>query len=322
MTTAWRAAFRRLFTAWMLDRDGRGETPVVLTQRRIFILPTREGLIFAAVLFALFIASVNYNLNLGYVLTFLLASMGLTSMLHAFRNLARLEVTSGKADPVFAGESVLFHVNLRNPSGLARFAVGAKHAGAEIDFTDIAANRTGVLRVRIASTQRGWLAPGRLTLFTRYPLGLFYAWSNVQLDPRALVYPKPDRGNVPPPYSKARHERGKSESPGDDDFGGLKSYRPGDSPRHIAWKALARGQGLLTKQFAGPYVAELWLDWDALSGMQTEARLSRLTRWALDAHLTRASFGLRLPGRLLPQGSGERHFQEVLRALALFQLHD
>ena len=38
---------------------------------------------------------------------------------------------------------------------------------------------------------------------------------------------------------------------GSDDFASLRPYHAGDSLRHVHWKALAREQGLVTKQFGG-----------------------------------------------------------------------
>ena len=112
--------------------------------------------------------------------------------------------------------------------------------------------------------RRGWLPLGRVMLETRFPLGLFRAWSYVEPDARCLVYPRPERSPLPPPSAEAEAGGARSPTPGNDDFAGLRGYQPADSPRHVAWKAVARSDELLTKQFTGEAAAELWLDWRLL----------------------------------------------------------
>ncbi|MDI1245405.1 MAG: DUF58 domain-containing protein, partial [Rhodoferax sp.] len=53
---------------------------VTLTQRNVYILPTRAGLMLGVTLLVLLVASINYQLNLGYLLTFLLAGCALVGM--------------------------------------------------------------------------------------------------------------------------------------------------------------------------------------------------------------------------------------------------
>jgi len=162
--------------------------------------------------------------------------------------------------------------------------------------------------------------PGPLRIFTRFPLGLFHAWSNVELDAKALAYPKPDGSRLPLPSMEPRSGTGVESGIGEDDFLGLRPYRPGDSPRQIAWKAVARERGVPVKVFSGLAEVEMWLDWDLMPGMETEARLSRLTRWVLAAEAAGLHYGLRLPGLTLPPGRGAAQREECLRALALHGL--
>jgi uncharacterized protein (DUF58 family) len=312
-------AIKHHIDAWMRRREGGARQSVTLRHRRIYIVPSGYGAVFAVVLFALLTASINYNLSLGYVLTFLLASMALVSMLHTFRNLSRLTLRGARAEPVFAGETARYDIAIENDTDLPRLAIGLKLAKSEAHFGDVSARRSALIPVYRYAERRGWQALGRFRAFTRYPLGLFHAWSNVELDARCLVYPKPETGVVPPPSGYSASERGVVETAGDDEFVGSRHYRPGDSPRHIAWKAYARERGLLTKQYASYAKAELWLEWEQLTGMDVEARLARLTRWAIDAHAVSASFGLRLPSENIAPDQGEEHLRRVLRALALFE---
>lgn len=299
---------------------GRERGRVVLTQRRLFILPTGQGLLFAGVLVLMLIGSTNYSLSLGYMLTFLLGAMAIASILHTFRNLAGLVVQAGKVSPVFAGESAGFTLSFENPGQVPRVSLEASHPGSAPAVCDIAAGHPEDITLFVPAPRRGWLRAGRFTLHTRYPLGLFRAWSYLELDLQCLVYPKPDASHVPVPRSSDATGEGHERGGGNDDFAGLREYRPGDSPRHIAWKAAAQERGTLTKQFSGRTSDEIWLEWEALERMDTEARLSRLARWVIDAEQEGVSYGLRIPGRTLEPGQGPDHRRACLEALALFGL--
>ncbi len=292
--------------------------PIRLTQRRVYVLPTGYGLAFALALLLMLIGSINYSLGLGYVLTFALAGMGLVSMLHTYRNLANLTVRAGRADPVFAGGTATFDLVLENPSGFDRFTLFARHGTFSVDV-DVPAERSEVARVAVPAPIRGWLAVGRVTLETRFPVGLFRCWSYVLPEMGVAVYPRPDDSELPP--AKARPDSGEVTSTGGgvDDFAGLRPYQPGDSPRHIAWKAAEREGLLLTKHFAGRGAAELWLEWSDLpNALDLEARLSRLARWVLLADEAGFAYGLRIPGAEIEPGFGDAHRDACLTRLALF----
>lgn len=308
-----RALWLRIF-----NRMDAEAGPVVLDRKRIFILPTRHGLLFSLALLTMLIGSINYNIGLGYVLTFLLGSMGLVSILHAYRNLAQLQVRAGKVPPVFVGQPAIFTVCLDNPGAIPRYALGLMQGKLPPEFADLPVGQGASLHLAIPTVRRGRLVAERFTLFTHFPLGLFRAWSNVWLDANCIVYPKPDNSSSPLPVNVHAAGEGAGHGEGLDDFASLRPYRPGDSLRQVAWKAAARGQGLFTKQFSGQARPELWLDWETLLGMGIEERLSRLCRWVLDADAAGLHYGLRLPDQTLELGLGQEHQRLCLEALALF----
>lgn len=320
-TPGFAAALQRIRQAlarWLFRLRGPEPAPIVLSQRRVFVIPTRNGIVFAAAVLMLLVGSINYSLSLGYALTFLLGGLGIVVIVHAFRNLAQLEITPGRTEPAFAGEvcefSLLLH-NLRNEPRPALLLQAASH---EPILITAPARAVGEAKVLVKADRRGWLRPGRIRIETRYPLGLIRAWSTIEPDMRCLVYPKPEP--APPPLpSGGPHAMGmQTGSTGSEDFLGLRNYQPGDSPRHIAWKAVARDAAPLTKLFAGAGSAEIWLDWSALPAqLDTEARLSRLTAWVLAAQRAGARFGLRLPALQLAPAPDESHVRDCLRALAL-----
>jgi uncharacterized protein (DUF58 family) len=311
-------AFLRSISQWLFQLRGPERGEVVLVQRRIFILPTRAGAVFALVLVLMLTGSINYQLSLGFILTFLLAGVGISAMIHTFRNLAGLHVGAAKTAPVFAGETARFGVSLRNPTRTARYSVALARDKADASVADVPAGGDAIATASVPAERRGRLSPGRLTLHTRFPVGLYYAWSYVELETHCIVYPRPAPPGLPLPPLQASGAQGAGRGQGHDDFAGLREYRPGDSPRHIAWKTAAREQVLLTKQFAGVAPSELWLSLDLLpQSLGLEEKLSRLTRWVLDAHAGGIAYGLKLGRETIDIGSGEAHRDRCLEALAL-----
>ncbi len=304
----------------------RGET--VIAHRRVYIVPSRLGLYFGGALAILLVGSINYVLSLGFALTFLLAGMGLAAMVQTTRNLARLSVRTGRADPVFAGDTARFRLTLANPGSHDRPEILLRHLGSGAQQNiDIAPTDTVEAALAVPAPRRGWLPLGRVMLETRFPVGLFRAWSYVEPGCRCLVYPRPEPSPLPPLAPSDRAGGARAHAQGSDDFSGLRGYQPSDSPRHVAWKSVARSDTLhprsdamLTKQFAGDAVAELWLDLgDLPAALGLELCLSRLTGWVLAAERAGAIYGLRLPGVRIEPGRGDAQRAACLEALALFQ---
>lgn len=314
-------ALRNGVLEWLFQWRGPERGTIVLVQRRVFILPTRQGLLFAGVIVLMLIGAVNYDLSLGFILAFLLGATGIQSMLHTFRNLANLRIAPGRVQPVFAGEQAQFQIRIANQARLHRYSIGVTSDKKSAVYVEVPPDQEVTATVAVPAIRRGWQRPGRLTLFTFFPVGLFRAWSYADLDMHVLVYPAPAAPGLPLPAAEAGSGDGGAHGHGHDEFTGLRPYRPGDSPRHIAWKAVARDDTLLTKQFAGRADAELWLAWDVLpAAMDGEMRIAQLTRWVIDADGAGLSYGLRLPGLTLPIAGGGAQRNDCLRALALHGL--
>jgi uncharacterized protein (DUF58 family) len=306
-----------------LDRFFIGEgpftAPVSLTQRRIFILPTRQGLLFAIVLVIMLIGSINYNNSLGYLLTFLLASVAVVSILHTYRNLLSLKISVGNIPPVFCGEKIKIPVVIDNSGLSERFAIQAELTPEQIKSCDVSPDGWASLGLSYKTQSRGMHQIPRITISSVFPLGLFRAWSHVRLTNTYLVYPEP-LGKTQLPFQwneEQQQQRGYHK--GTDDFAGLYTYTPGDPLGHIHWKAYAREQGLHTKKFGGNNEQELWLDWRVFNSADTEQNLSQLATWVMEADKTEMNYGLWLPGNRIPPSLGPMHKQKCLKALALFR---
>ncbi|MEA3411096.1 MAG: DUF58 domain-containing protein [Pseudomonadota bacterium] len=311
--------FRERFADWVMRRHEVAHRDIVLHRRRIYILPTRYGFYYAAMLAVLLASAMNYNNSMVFGLTFLLAGLGANAMWYAHRNLLNVRVEYLGAHPVFAGDETRFRFRLHNPSRLPRIGLTMRWREQPESIANLAPSGVDDVAIPVPARQRGLLKPDRFQLFTRFPFGLFHAWSWLDFDMTALVYPSPSK--QAPPFSDrgvAERPDAGASGPGEEDFSGLREYRVGDSMRRIAWKALARQENLLVKQYEGAGTPEVWLVWDDFHRFDTETRLSRLCRMVLQAEQERLRYGLRLPTGSVAPGAGESHKRACLEALALY----
>ena len=323
MAQGFRGWVRRSTGAWLPRAGAFDANEIEIKSRRVFILPTRAGLGFAALLLVLLIGSVNYSLGLGFGLTFLALSCALVDMVATYRNLAHLRLQQGRVAPVFAGQEAQFELLLANRTRLARYAVWAdfSNVAEPRHATDIAPGAQAIVTLSLPTSTRGWLAPARVKLFTRFPLGLFQAWSYWRPAARVLVYPRPEDGAPPLPLAGGAGNNPRPD--GNDDFAGVRSYQPGDSPRQMAWRQIARldpdiGGQLVTKHFEGTGGDQLLLDFDAVPAqLDVELRLARMTRWVLEAEARALPYAFRLGATRYDAAVGAAHQAACLRALAL-----
>jgi len=309
--------------AWVLARVKRQAGPVPVPRHRVYILPTRFGYAFALLVLVMVLSAMNYSNNMAFALAFLLAGLGLVAMHHTHGNLVNVEIRSGPVAPVFAGEVAHFEVHVHNPAPRRRYSVSVGWPRAAVATTgDIASENTATLKLPLAAARRGWLPARVFAVSTEFPLGMFHAWTWLELEMTCLVYPAPaPPGREPPPARGAGGHLAGSR-PGLDEFAGLRNYHRGDTPRAIHWKSFAKLQQPMVKQFQETLDREFWLDWNELPEFDAEKRLSQLTRWVLEAEAQHLSYGLRLPGTRIAPSRGATHQHACLRALALHDTPD
>ena len=322
----WLAArARRRFRAWWMARTPPSDTHQ-LRQSNIYILPTRAGLMFGATLLVLLLASINYQLNLGFVLTFLLAGSGVVSMHVTHATLRGLTLRLRAPAPVHAGEAALLEIVLTSP-GTARYGIGLRAetaTPAAFSWIDVPARGQAVARVSFVPARRGLHAVPTLLAETRFPLGLFRAWTLWRPASSVLAWPAPERPPAPLPAAlgTGRGEATTRRAEGSETEG-VRAYRRGDPLKLVVWKKAAKHAGaggeLVSRDTSAALHRQLWLDWQASGSGVDEGRLSRLAAWVLAADAGHVRYGLRLPGRELPLGQGESHRRACLEALALWR---
>lgn len=307
---------RGLFDKW-LKRRIPSAPQIKLSHRQIFIVPSRSGLALLLLLAIMLIGAINYQNSLVYAVTFLLGSLFWVSLHHTYRNLASLEVHAAGGMPVFAGEMAPLDMNVIAPRREHQALVFSWPA-AQRRQVDVAKGSETRLTLYHPTHSRGWFRPGRLRIETRYPLGWFVAWSLVDLDWKVLVYPRVITIPLPALAGGGEGDTANQMVEGTDDFQGLRDYHPGDSRRRLDWRAYSRGQGLHTKVFAEPLQSIQLLDLANTPGANLEQCLSHLAGWVTQLELTGQPYGLQLDALHIAPGSGERHRDQCLRALALY----
>ena len=292
---------------------------IELDHRRIFILPTQAGCTYALVLFLLLLVSINYQSSLAYGLTFLLFSVGVLAILHTYRNVSGLILSASHVHSVFVGEPVQLRLRLESTSGDHQ-AIALGWDREQLEQTDVDAERQVEVALVLPAIKRGWLRAPRLRVESVYPLGIFRAWSWLDLEQTVLIYPRPVAGSLPVLQGvqpRDEDEGQATQGAGVDDYQGLRQWQPGDSMRRVHWKAWSRGQGLMVKSFTHLSGQDVCLDFMALGG-DIEERLSRLCYWVLELSQRQQPFALRLPGFLSAVDSGDAHREACLHQLALY----
>ena len=294
-----------------------------LSKDRFPLSPTRSfaGLLF--VLAAIWYAASSQNSAASYLLLFALTSVFLVSIPRTLSNLGGLRVTAESVKPAFAGQEVSLPVEVTNESRATRYgiALSLPDLGDTPERIDeIPASKAARTVLRFTAPTRGEHEIGRLQLTSVYPLGFLQTLKQLPSSQRYIVYPKPAGNQRLPPETALSGQRSSRAELGEgDDFAGVRAYVRGESQRHIDWKAVARGQALMTKQFTAESDGLLYLDLATVRFDDLEARLSQLALWVIEAERARRPYGLRLPTIEIPPSLGEPHLHHCLRALALFK---
>ncbi|VWX62744.1 conserved hypothetical protein [Burkholderiales bacterium 8X] len=318
-------ALRRRADQWFLNRRPPADR-LELTQRNVYILPTPAGWMLAGTLLLLLIASINYQLNLGYLLTFLLAGSVVVGMHVCHGTLRGLALHLLPPEPQFAGAAAVLRVVLHNERRSTRYGIGlsVRHSG-QWSWCDVPAQGSETVEVAFKPERRGLHPAPTLTAETRFPLGTFRVWTVWRPGSQVLVYPMPEPS--PPPLPLGEPRKGQAASSASlahaaGEYDGVRAYQRGDPLKLVVWKRAARSQAtgsddLVSRDTQQTEDRELWLDAQTSGLSDPEARLSRLCAWVLVADRLDIDYGLRAGGRSIAPAKGEAHRRRCLEALAL-----
>ncbi len=315
------APLRARWQHWWLSRHPRSDT-LVLVQNNVYIVPTRAGAAFAITLAMMLVATINFRLNLGYVLVFLLAGAGMVSMHITHNTLRGLRVQLRPPLPGFAGQPVPLDVVIC-AGNRERLGVGLRFdnasAGSE-HHVDVARGAQHTATLAMVPPNRGLHDVDAIRLETRFPFGLFRAWSVWRPAARVLAWPAPEVPTPPwptPPRSTGGAGRVQADHDGGE-WEGVRAWRRGDPMKRLVWKKMARTGELVSRDTSSVESREIWLDYDEAQGRDAEARLARMAAWVESAHAQGLPHGLRLPGTVIDPELGDAHRRRALDALATF----
>jgi uncharacterized protein (DUF58 family) len=280
------------------------------------------GLLF--VLGAMWYAASSQNNTAVYLLFFALAAVFLVSIPHTLINLTGVTVTIESVQPTFVGQEVSLPLEIMNDSRATRHGIelsleDSERARKRVDY--IPAQKAARITLRFPAQQRGEHRVGTLCLTSSYPLGFIGFVKKFAFSQTYIVYPKPaGDARLPSNFVEQREGQPLAEVGEGDDFAGLRAYVQGESQRHIDWRAVARGQPLMTKQFTAEAEGVVHFDFSALHFADVEERLSQLALWVIEAERARRAYSLHLPAVKIPPALGQLHFHECMRALSLFEV--
>ena len=315
---------RSRFQRWWQARLKPADT-LALTQRNVYILPTGAGWMLALTLLVLLVASINFQLNLGYLLTFLLAGSAAVGMHICHATLRGTQLRLLPPEPQFLGQGAMLAVELsstrRTPRhGIALATYGEAAAGTRHwAWTDVPAEGTATVHIGFRPARRGLHPAPLITAETRFPLGTFRVWTYWRPAAQVLVYPAPEAPAPPlPPGEPRAGGTASAQAAGTGEFEGVRAYRRGDPLQRVVWKKAAKSGELVSRDALQSQRTELWLDVNRAALPDPEARIARVTAWVLQADRLGLAWGLRLPGGVeIAQGEGAAHRRRCLEALAL-----
>ena len=313
-----RQRLRRRAADWARRRQGADTLPLTLGRRRLYILPTRAGVGFGALVITMIAAGLNYANSLALLLAFLLAGFALVAMHECHRNLLGLSLLEASAPPLFAGSSGMLRLTLENASRMRRYRLQAAAGEESAAVMDLTAGSRGRLELPIRALRRGLQRIERLRISSSHPFGLFRAWTWVHAPIDVIVYPRPSGALPLPPESGAASGAWAQGAAGSDEWRGLRPFREGDSPRQVAWKAYAREAPMLVKEYSSAGAPLRVLSLAHARQPDLESRLEQLARWIVDCESRGEVYGLEMAGERIPAHRGPDHRHRCLSALARY----
>ncbi|WP_028865518.1 DUF58 domain-containing protein [Psychromonas aquimarina] len=304
------------FESWLKRRIPAVKT-ITLNRGNTFIFPSRAGFLYILTVLMLFLLGTNYQNNLILFVVFFLCSFMLTCLLLSYQNLANLTLTANPVKAQFAGQDCCCSLRISRQRGRAQ-QVHYEFKKSSSPLQSILTEESAVLYA--LSKKRGWFEPGRVTVSSRFPFGLFSVWTHIDFGFKCLIYPQPlEQYCVVQTLPGKQTNNGlRSFDSGFEQFAMLKSYQPGESLKSVAWKQVAQGRGMLSKQFEQSQGGDVILDIDDYAFLDLEAKLSALCYQVIELYKNNVSFVLKLKDQVITAEHGSDGKATCLRQLALY----
>ena len=258
---------------------------------------TRAGLSYLGVWIALMAAGLHQQVNLILLVAGLAFGPLVASYFVSLMALWNVRVVRRVSAWVFSGEPLAIDYSLANASRFyAALALSVEDLASPldkhipdaaavlpaVDFARVAPGTTGRLKWQGPTPGRGRYRFSTLELVTRSPFGLMERRKIVPAACELLVYPK--IGQLARRWNQIHRESNEStrghkhdRSAQQQEYHGLRDYRPGDSQRLIHWRTTARIGKPMVKEFEQEHDQALailidpWLPRTKVTAEQREA---------------------------------------------------
>lgn len=287
-----------------------------ISLRRIFIVPTALGWLWAAVGGLLYVVGVNTSSNVPLILGFLMLALQLLAIFLTAQTLHGLQLNWQMQLEGCAGEQLPLMLQLTVPKGMRYLGLQLGPKGRR--WEGICEAGMQKIAVPWQGENRGLHKLPRLRIDSQAPLGLWVCWVRLQLATEALLYPEPIAAAVvemPWPQAVGTQQAQQSAEP--HDFHSLQPHRPEEGPQRLAWKQLARGHGEFSKRFEAPSAKAVLLSLQP--GIEKEKGLSAIAARIKQLASKGDSYGLLVEHINIPPANSAEHRRICLRSLALLE---
>ena len=292
---------------------------------KVYIIPTLFGVFFTCILLVMLYAAFASGNNFLYLYTFFLTSLGVSSLWLTHINISGIKIDHLKVEEVFADNQAQALVHVYNSSSKVRHYIEVFNSPQKsFVISEIAPHSFYQIRIDLGTYKRGVHALPPLKLNTTFPFFLLKSWKTHRAVGDFIVFPKRE-GSSNLPFLRTEQETSKNETlklikNSNLDFFGHRRFEPSDSIRQVDWKAYARTDKILVKEYQGNDPQEIMLDWQMTSKIQDfESRLSQLALWIEIAESKGYFYSLNLPEMSCPISRGRHHYLNCLKSLALFK---
>lgn len=239
---------------WLMPRERLKTTP--------------EGMLYWVSCLVLAIVGWYQQINLILLICGMVAGPIVTSFFMSTAMLRKVRIKRRLPSHVFAGDELAIDYVLDNSARKSAVLAltltdewvpldpvpGAVKLSPRVFFSRVAGGTRNRTRWQTVAPSRGRYRAQAVTLLTRFPFGLMERSSQVPLSETIVVYPRIGRLTrkwqlMQRESSQTRRGQRHDRSAQQQEYHGLRDYRPDDSPRWIHWRTSARINQLMIKEF-------------------------------------------------------------------------
>ncbi len=173
---------------------------MVSHSKRVYIIPTSIGFYFSFIAFVLFLIAISYGHNLAFYCTFLFFSFVSFSAVIANESIKKIELNTSEEKILIKNNTFsALKVTIENTSKRPQYDYRIEAQGRMVAFIEELQpleKKIVYLDMSLLDLPRGIYQLKRLTLSTRFPLGLFYSWKYRPVDNILKVEPKALDGHM------------------------------------------------------------------------------------------------------------------------------